>query len=109
MQINFKDRTIERLCLEQRQAQKDLGKSNARKLRARMADLYAVHDPTDLVAGHPHPLKGDREGQFAVSLHGGLRLCFEPYENPYPRKPDGSVDWSQVTSIVIVWIGDYHD
>ena len=26
-----------------------------------------------------------------------------------PRKDDGSLDWSQVTSIRIIFIGDYHD
>ena len=109
MEIHFKDRTIERLCLEQRRAQKELGRDSARKLRARLADLYAARNPTGLVVGHPHPLRGDRHGQFAVSLHGGVRLCFEPYGDPCPMTIDGGIDWLRVTSILIVWIGDYHD
>lgn len=109
MEVYFRDREIERLCLERRRAQQKLGKAGARKLRTRLADLYAASSPEELVAGYPHPLRGDRQGQFAVRLHGGFRLCFEPYEAPCPRTPDGSIDWSRVTTILIVWVGDYHD
>jgi proteic killer suppression protein len=62
-----------------------------------------------LVAGKPHPLKGDRLGQFAVSLDGGWRLVFVPANDPIPRHDDESVDWSQVTIVSIEQIVDYHD
>jgi len=53
----------------------------------------------DLVYGKPHPLKGDRLGQFAVSLEGAERLVFEPSNIPIPHKEDGSIDWAKVTAI----------
>jgi proteic killer suppression protein len=57
----------------------------------------------------PHPLKGDRDGQFALDLVHPQRLLFEPANETIPRLEDGGIDWSQVTQICIIWIGDYHD
>lgn len=109
MEVDYKDAALEALCLQGRKAQRQLGAACARKLRARVADLFAASNPTELLVGHPHPLKGDREGWFCVSLHGGVRLCFEPADRPWPRKPDGGIAWSAVNRIRIVWVGDYHD
>lgn len=36
-------------------------------------------------------------------------MVFRPTEDPPPLTADGATDWSQVTSITIVFIGDYHD
>ena len=80
-----------------------------RKLRTRLADLQAASSVTELVAGRPHPLVGDRAGQFAVDLEGGRRLVFVPGHDPVPRRDDGSVDWLLVTKVRIVYVGDYHD
>lgn len=109
MEITFKDRKLKKLCEEKAEAQRKLGQSCARKLRSRLADLMAVRSVTELVAGRPHPLKGDRQGQFAVALDGGKRLVFESANEPIPLKDDKSIDWSEVTRICIVFIGDYHD
>ena len=60
-----------------------------------MADLIAAESVQNLVYGKPHPLKGDRLGQFAVSLEGAERLVFEPSNAQIPRKEDGSIDWAR--------------
>ena len=75
-----------------------------RKLRS-----VCEHQATAAAARHPHPLRGDRAGQFALDLDGGRRLVFEPDQGSVPGKQDGSIDWSQVTRVRIVLIGDYHD
>jgi len=69
----------------------------------------AAADVSNLVAGHPHPLRGQRAGQFSVRLDGGRRLVFEPGHPPPPVRKDGSIAWEQVRSVRIVYIGDYHD
>jgi proteic killer suppression protein len=107
--IIFLNEGLQLLCAAKREATRKLGKKNAKKLRTRLADLMAASRVTDLVAGHPHPLKGDRAGQFAVSLDGGFRLVFEPAANPAPLRDDGAVAWNAVTEVRIVFIGDYHD
>lgn len=90
-------------------ARKELGDICAKKLRTCLSELEAASNVTELVAGSPHPLTHDRLGQFAVSLAGGVRLVFEPANNPIPRIDDASVDWSKVTIVSIEYIGDYHD
>ena len=88
---------------------KRLGPKCARKLRARLEDLRAAENVTELVAGKPHPLVGDRKGQYAVWLEGGVRLVFAPTNDPVPRHGNGGVNWAEVTKVSIVFIGDYHD
>ena len=109
MEIKFSDQKLRKLCEKQSAAVKKLGGANARKLRTRLADLAAVPRVTHLVAGNPHPLQGDRLGQFAVNLTGGWRLVFVPANDPVPRHSDDSIDWSAVTIVRIQYIGDYHD
>lgn len=109
MNIFFASDDLKELCLSEAKAKKLLGKAGLRKLRARFSDLMAVRRVSDLVAGKPHPLKGDRAGQFSLRLDGGFRLVFEPANNPVPKNGDGSIDWNHVTAIRIVYLGDYHD
>lgn len=109
MEIQFKDKKLRELCEKQAVAVKKLGDICARKLRSRLADLTAASRVTELVAGNPHPLTGDRLGQFAVDLAGGWRLVFAPANDPVPRKDDASIDWFAVTIVCIEFIGDYHD
>lgn len=109
MEIHFKDKKIRELCEKRAVAERKLGAACARKLRTRLDDLNAASRVTELVAGTPHPLKGDRSGQFAVDLAGGWRLVFVPRHDPCPVNKDLSIDWSQVTIICIEFIGDYHD
>ena len=109
MEIRFKDKKLRELCEKRTVAVKNLGDAVARKLGARLADLMAVSNVSELVAGKPHPLKGDRQGQCAMDLAGGWRLVFAPANDPVPRKGDASIDWSAVTIVCIEFIGDYHD
>lgn len=109
MEIRFKDKRVRELCEKQSAAEKKLGAACARKLRTRLSDLEAASRVSDLAAGNPHPLKGDRLGQFALDLAGGVRLVFAPDNDPCPTRPGGGIDWSQVTVVCIEYIGDYHD
>ncbi|MEA5602547.1 killer suppression protein HigA [Nostoc sp. UHCC 0252] len=109
MEITFADRQLQKLCEQQNLAQRKLGANCAKKLKTQLAILGAANCVTELVIGHPHPLKGDRAGEFAVNLEGGKRLVFKPDNDPIPLSEDGSIDWSKVTAVSIVFIGDYHD
>lgn len=109
MEIQFKDKKIRQLCEQQSLAERQLGAACARKLRSRLGDLEAAKRVSDLVFGNPHPLKGDRAGQFALDLAGGWRLVFSPANQPTPTLANGSTDWTQVTIVCIEYIGDYHD
>ena len=109
MEISFDPVDLETTCRQAKRATRLLGALAAKKLHIRLAELFNAESVAELVSGRPHPLTGDRAGQFAVDLHGGTRLVFRPTKTPPPAKTDGSVDWSKVTSVTIVFIGNYHD
>jgi proteic killer suppression protein len=109
MIITYLNDELELHCLQQREARKAYGADNAKKLLSRLADLADAANVSELAVGNPHPLRHDRQGQFALSLCGGCRLVFAPADVPPPQREDGSIDWSAVTSVCIVFIGDYHD
>ena len=112
MQIAFNNSKLRKLANSDREALKKLGKQGARKLRARLDDLDAattLEDMRQLPAARCHELKGALKGSFAVDLHGGWRVVFEPDHDPVPKKSDGGIDWSSVQRVLITDITDYHD
>ena len=108
MDISYEKPKLEKLCLQEREADKKLGAISGKKLRSRLSDIEAAATVSELVAGRPHPYTNDDEGKFSLDLHGGDRLLFVPEEDPPPLKDDGGIDWSKVESIKVVFIGDPH-
>jgi len=103
MEISFLSKQIKDICENSDIAKRKLGNLSAKKLRNRIADLLAVSVVTELVAGNPHPLKGNRLGEFSLRLDAGHRLVFvSNMEKP-------TTDWAKVTKVKIIFIGDYHD
>ncbi len=109
MLVDFAESDLRKLCEDPREAKRKLGAASAKKLQSRLADLLAASQLGDVPAGNPHPLKGDRVGQFAIRLSGGHRLVMEAADDPVPITADGATDWKHVSSVRIVFIGDYHD
>ncbi len=109
MELEFETSRLRKLCEDARRATRSLGAESAKRLQARLADLLAAAKVTELVAGNPHALGGDRIGEYSVRLSGGHRLVFRPSHNPPPTNEDGAIDWAEVVSVRIVFIGDYHD
>lgn len=73
--------------------------------------LLAAPNLADVPTHKPercHPLTGERAGQFAVDLKQPFRLVFIPNHDPIPSKPDGLIDLTQITSIKVLSIEDYH-
>jgi plasmid maintenance system killer protein len=70
MQITYASKTIQRLCEEDKHQRKHLGKNRAKRLKNRLNELRAVANVSQLQLGRPHPLSGDRAGQFSVDLDG---------------------------------------
>lgn len=108
MEISFGTSRLRKLCEQRKVAERKLGTDGARKLISRLADLQAVVCVTELRAGRPHPLSGDRQGQFALNLSGGSRLVFAPDQPQDDYLVDGVIDWSLVRAVRIEFIGDYH-
>ena len=77
MEIMFANKDLKKICEEPSFANRKICSASAKKLQGRLADLMAAARLGDIPAGNPHPLRGDREGQFALRLSGGDRLVFD--------------------------------
>lgn len=111
MDISFASSQVRKLCLDRLYMRRRLGPRVAEALMARRDDIAAAANlgELSLIAGaRPHRLSGDRAGQFAVDLPGGMRLVFVPAHDPLPRDRSGGLDLSAVTAIEIVEVVDYH-
>ena len=78
---------------------------------SRLAVLNSARTLADVPSTPPercHPLRGEREGQYAVDLVHPQRLVFKPNHEQVPRKDDGGVDLEKITSIIIIEVVDYH-
>jgi len=109
MEFEFGNNHLQKLCEKENYAIKEIGISCARKLKARISDIQAATKVSELNVGDPHPLSGDRKGQYSISLGGGKCLMFVPTNRPTPLIGKDKIDWSRVTQIKIIEISDYHD
>ena len=83
----------------------------ARKLHQRLMELKAASCLADISKIPPprcHPLSGDRDGQLSVDLEHPYRLLFVPANDLISVTQDGGMEWTRVTEIEIVEIGDTH-
>jgi plasmid maintenance system killer protein len=103
---------LEKSCIDEVQRTRTYGRVCGKFLERRLEDLKGAKNLEAMhsVSGAKcHELKGDRKGTLAVSLKYPYRLIFEPAHDPVPRKSDGGLDWTQVTTIRILAVEDYHD
>ena len=79
MQIQFRTKKLEKQYVQHKLAVKAYGNEVARKYIQRINIIKYAKD-FDELSGLPglrcHPLKGDREGQYAINLTGFYRLIF---------------------------------
>ncbi len=114
MIITFKNKKLEKSFNEGRQLDATHGKKRAKKIRLRMSEFQAAESlidfwPPKSPPGRCHELtEGKRHGQLSVDLDHPYRLIFVPDHNPMPVKPDGGLDWEQVTVIKIIGVEDTH-
>ncbi|MDL2272615.1 type II toxin-antitoxin system RelE/ParE family toxin [Desulfovibrio sp. OttesenSCG-928-I05] len=111
MDLAFSTPKLKKICNEEMEMIRAYGKNRAKKLQTRLSDLEAATCLSDISHRPPprrHELEGDKKGIFSVDLIHPWRLLFTPNHNPIPLKPDGGIDLSLVTSILIIAIEDTH-
>ena len=84
MNVRFRTRQLERAFQESDRAVRRWGEAVGRKYVTRIVELERARDFDDvrtLVALRPHPLKGERKGQWALDMTGRWRLIVEPSED----------------------------
>ena len=111
MEITFASRKMQKACNSNKEMRARYGDRTAQRLQQRLAELAAAQTLDDMSRLPParcHELAGDRRRQLAVDLVHPRRLIFVPDENPVPTKPDGGLDWTQVTRVQVIDVVDYH-
>lgn len=111
MDINFENSKFEQDCNAHRALVRRYGERMAGLIRRRLDDLDAASSLVEMrnLPGRCHELKGNRAGQLSLDLVHPQRLIFVPFENPFPKKSDGGMDWSQIKSILVLGIEDTHE
>ena len=96
------------LCANEKSLVRKYGPVVAKMVGRRLWELEMVPTLQEMrqFPGRCHELKGDLSGCLAVRLDRKVRLVFRPEH--YVKKVEAGLDWSAVTGIVVMEIGDYH-
>lgn len=111
MEVSFASRKMQKACSSEKELKREWGPPIAKKLGQRLMELSAAQTLKDISRLPParcHELSGDRQGQLSVDVAQPYRLIFEPDHDPAPKKPDGGLDWTQVTKVVVLEVCDTH-
>lgn len=111
MELYYKSSKMKTSCSSEKESNKKWGHELAKKVRLRLTELAGA-DVLSVISHLPpprlHQLENNRKGQFAVVLQGPYRLVFEPYHDPVPTNPDGGIDLTKITKILVLEVIDYH-
>jgi proteic killer suppression protein len=110
MELTFDKQRLQKICNSASKLNGEYGPRMAAVIRQRLFDLAAAEnlDVMRSLPGRCHELTQNLAGLLAMDLVHPDRLVFRPTDEPPPEKADGGLDWSRVTRITIVGIGDYH-
>lgn len=110
MEISYSSNKIKKKLSSPSEIKKAYG-TMAKKVQMRMDEIEASPNLAVLMqlpAANCHPLKGDRNGEWAVDISGNYRMIFEIDQNPVPTKGNGEIETINVTDIRIIETTDYH-
>jgi proteic killer suppression protein len=110
MDVRFTNAKLAKLCNSDKNLRGKYGQRMASVIQQRLLDLEAAEtlEVMRRLPGRCHELKQNLKGCLAVDLVHPDRLAFRPDHDPIPQKVDGGLDWTQVTAIEVMGIGDYH-
>ena len=111
MDISFRSTKLKKQLNESNQLVRIHGQRMAKLIKIRMSELRAASTLDDLRTGPGrfHELKGSLKWQISADLEHPYRLIFKPNHKTVPTKPDGGLDWKQVTAIEVIGIEDTHE
>lgn len=111
MKIDYNPKKISKTFADERAMIKAYGEVRAKKVNQRKKELESAAN-LEVISKIPvanlHPLKGNRNGDWAVDVHNNWKMCFQINHNPLPFKSDGGIDLAKVTDIIIISVEDYH-
>lgn len=111
MDIIFKTNKLKKVFGDEKLMVTKLGVHRSKLLKRRLTQLAAadtLEDLCNLPQVRCHELVGSRKGCLSVDPDHPYRLIFEPAHNPLPKKPDGGLNWANVTEVRIIKVEDTH-
>ena len=108
MKIEFKSKSLKKVCINKKKARKKYGKKVAKKLFQRIYELQAFENLKEVPHTPPfrkHKLRGKYSGCFAIDLSGNYRLVFKPACN-FRQKEE--LNLKDVDKIIVWEVIDYH-
>lgn len=103
MKISYKTNKFEKICKDFSASQKAYGKQIAIKLQQRINELQASNtfsDAFQIKSMYLHPLHGDREGEYAITLTGNWRLIVTPCGD--------KIEIEKIEEVRLDEVTDYH-
>lgn len=109
MDVFFDDADLAEMCRNDRDLRKKYGAVQAKKIQQRLASLRAAQTLADMrmLPGRCHELHGDLAGYLTLDLDHPYRLLFRP-AGEIPVGPGGGLDWSAVSTVIVVSVTDTH-
>lgn len=98
MEITYKGARLKKICTNASEAQKTYGLKMAEKIFLRINQIRSAPSLECLVQyriGDCHPLKGNRQGEYAMALVQPYRLIFDQQED-------------SIIQVRVISIEDYH-
>ena len=111
MRIIFKNAKLKKICSDSKRRIREFGPQRARLINLRLNQMWAANNLEELRSlpgPRCHELAQDRAGQLSIDIGHPYRLIFVVANDPVPEKPDGGLDWKQVTAVKIWEVGDTH-
>lgn len=113
MDIDFASKKLSKQFNQTKTMQKVFGTERSKRIRVVMMVLRAAPNLGVLAPPYSpphrcHELTGNRKGKLSLDLDGPYRLIIKPIHDPLPQRPEGGLDWSQVTAIKITGVENTH-
>ncbi len=111
MLIHFRNAKLKKIFSSEKELMRSYGAEQGRMLIRRVSELRAARCLADLrllPQLRAHELAGDRKGQISITVRQPYRLILFPGNEPIPRLPDGGLDWSGTTEVIVIEVVDYH-
>jgi plasmid maintenance system killer protein len=109
--ILFRTSRLEKECNSDSLLTRRYGPRRAALIRRRLDELrdaVVLEDLRNLPGPRCHELTGDRDEQLSMDLDHPYRLILDVADDPVPRRPDGGLNWAQVSAVRILEVTDTH-
>ncbi len=106
MEVAFSSKELRQICESYSAAKKLLGEVVADKLCARLSDIEACRNYSDMVLGEPYFITINNIEVWVVSISGSISLIFEANHQSPPLDKNNQLMWEHVTRLKLM---DIHD